>query len=425
MEAGYRTKMAQLRTGEGLADVVVTAVAATTAIAPDAHDTWQALLDGKSGIRTLEPHPDVVETELPVRIGGRLREEFDHQLNRVELRRMSYLQKMSTILSRRLWDAAGSPEVDTKRLMVSIGLGLGTGQEAIIAYEGFKAKGLRAVSPLAVQMLMPNSAAAAVGLERGAKAGMICPPMADASGAAAIGEAWRHIALGEADVAICGGVDTWIGTVTIAAFYQLGLLSTNNDDPTGACRPFDSERDGTVFGEGGALMLLESREHAEARGATILARVMGVGITSDAYDEIAPDPSGEQAAAAISRALDLAGVTPEEVDLVTAHGSGTKEGDLAEAAAIRLAFGGSKPAVYSPMPALGHTWGAAGALNALVTVYALNEGVVPPTLNFKHLDPAIDLDVVADAPRRGDYRYAVSDCFGFGGHNVALVFGAP
>jgi 3-oxoacyl-[acyl-carrier-protein] synthase II/beta-ketoacyl ACP synthase len=418
--------MAVLKTGDGFPNVVVTAITSTNAIATDAEDTWRLLLDGKSGIRLLDK-PFVSEFDLPVHIGGPLLEDFDHHLNRVELRRFSYLQKMATVLSRRLWTQAGldgTDSLDTRRLMISIGLALGTAEEIVIQYDTFKEKGMRAVSPLAVQMYMPNAPSAAVGLERQAQAGIVTPLMADASGSAAIAEAWRHIVLGEADVAICGGIDTWIGPVTIAAFSQMDLLSTHNEDPAGACRPFDADRDGTVFSEAGAMLLLESEEHAVARGAPILGRVMGGAVTSDGYDPVKPDPSGESAAVAIGRAIELAGLTPDDIDLVTADAAGTLPGDLAEAMALHLALGQRRPAVYAPKSALGHSWGASGAVDAVLTVQALRDGVVPPTLNLTHLDPDVDLDVVAGAPRPGDYRYALIDCFGFGGHNVALVFGA-
>jgi beta-ketoacyl ACP synthase len=414
--------MSPLRTGEGFADVVVTAVASTTPLAADAEDTWELLLECGSGIRTLD-RPFVDEFQMPVRIGGQLVETFDEHLDRVERRRTSYMQKMSTVLGRRLWDIAGSPDVDTRRLLVSIGLALGSTEEIPVQHDAWREKGLRAVSPLTVQMYMPNGPAAAVGLDRQAKAGIISPLMADASGAAAIAEAWRHIALGEADVAICGGVETHIEAVPVAAFSQLGILSTNNDDPQGACRPFDKGRDGMVFGEGGALMLLETEQHAKARGARILARVMGASITSDGFDLVKPDPSGECAGDAIARAIHLAGLTPADIDHINAHATGTVDGDLAEARAIRNALGDHTPAVYAPKAALGHSLGAAGAVEAVLTVQALRDGVVPPTLNLKNLDPQIDLDVVSDQPRRGEYRYAISDSFGLGGHNVALAFG--
>ena len=415
--------MAALTTGDGLDDVVVTAVASTTSLAPDAEDTWQMLLEGQSGIRVLD-RPFIGDFQSPVNIGGQLMETFDDQLNRVEKRRLSYMQQMSTLLGRRLWAEAGSPEIDTTRLLVSIGLALGSTEEFIRQYEDWRVRGLRAVSPLAVQMSMPNAPAAAVGLERRAKAGIISPVMADASGAAAVAEAWRHIALGEADIAICGGVETGIEAVPVAAFAQQGLLSTNNDDPSGACRPFDNNRDGMVFGEGGALLLIESEQHAKARGARALARVMGAGITSDGYHVVDPDPSGERAGDAITRAIELAGLQPADIEHINAHATGTTFGDLAEAKAIRRALGAHTPPVYAPKAALGHSMGAAGAMEALLTVQTLRDGIVPATLNLKDLDPEIDLDVVAGSPRRGEYRYALTNSFGFGGHNVALVFGA-
>ncbi|MGV0872098.1 KasA/KasB family beta-ketoacyl-ACP synthase [Mycolicibacterium sp. XJ879] len=416
--------MASLMTGDGLPGVVITAVATTTALAPDAEQTWQQLLQGDSGIRALDKW-FVGEYESPVRIGGQLREDFDDQLNRVEKRRMAFMQKMSTLLGRRLWEVAGSPEVDTRRLMVSVGLALGSTEEIPAQYDSWKQKGLRAVSPLAVQMYMPNSAAAALGLDHQAKAGIMSPVMADASGAAAIGQAWRHIVFDDADVAICGGVETEIEAVPVAAFIQQGAMSTNNADPAGACRPFAKNRDGMVLGEGGALLLVEREEHAKARGARILARLMGAAMTSDGYDALEPEPSGERAGDAISRAIEVAGLTPTDVDHINAHACGTRVGDLAEARAIGRALGAHKPAVYASKAALGHSLGAAGAVEAALTVQTLRDGVVPPTLNYTEPDPEIDLDVVAGGPRRGDYRYAISTSFGFGGYNVALVFGAP
>jgi 3-oxoacyl-[acyl-carrier-protein] synthase II/beta-ketoacyl ACP synthase len=415
--------MASKTTGDGLPDVVVTALASSNALAANAEDTWQQLLEGQSGIRRLDK-PWVDEYDLPVCIGGELREDFDEHLSRVELRRLSYMQKMSRVLGRRLWETAGVPEVDTRRLLVSIGLALASTEAMIRLYNDFNERGMRAANPLAVQMHMPNAPAAAVGLDIKAKAGITSPVLADASGAAAIAEAWQGIILGEADIAICGGVENFIEAVPMAAFTNLGWLSAHDDDPASACRPFDADRDGMVLGEGGALMLIETEEHAKARGAPILARLMGAAITSDGYDVVDPDPSGERAGDAISRAITLAGLAPTDIDHINAHATGTKLGDLAEARAIRRALGDHTAAVYAPKAALGHSLGAAGAVEAVLTVQALRDGVIPPTRNLKVLDPEIDLDVVADRPRHGDYRYAVSDSFGLGGNNVALVFGS-
>ena len=415
--------MASLTTGNGLPDVVVTGVAMTTALATDVDNTWKKLLDGQSGIRKLED-PFIEEYDLPVRIGGHLLENFDHELDRVELRRMSYLQKMATVIGRRVWQNAGSPEVDTRRLMVSIGTGMGSSEELIFAYDGMRAKGLRAVSPLVVQMYMPNGPAAVVGLELHAKAGVCTPVSACASGSEAIANAWRNIVYGEADIAVCGGVETKIEAVPIAGFAQMRIvLSNSNDDPAGACRPFDRDRNGFVFGEGAALMVIETEEHAKARGANILARIMGASVTSDGHHLVAPDPSGEQAGQAITRAVQLAGLKPTDIDHINAHATGTSVGDVAEGKAINNAMGAHRPAVYAPKSALGHSVGAVGAVESILTVMALREGVIPPTLNLRNLDPEIDLDVVAGEPRAGEFRYAVNNSFGFGGHNVAIAFG--
>jgi beta-ketoacyl ACP synthase len=422
MRAPNTSQVAGLSTGNGLPNVVITGVAMTTSVATSADDTWKALLDGQSGIRTLED-PFVEQYDLPVRIGGHLLEDFDGELTRVELRRLGYVQKMSTVLGRRVWENAGNPEVDANRLTVSIGTGMGATEALVFAYDDMRERGIAAVSPLAVQMYMPNGPAAAVGLERHAKGGVITPVSACASGSEGIAQAWRQIVLGEADVAICGGVENRIEAVPIAAFAQMRIvMSTTNDDPAGACRPFDRDRNGFVFGEGGALMVLETEEHAKARGANILGRLMGASITSDGYHIVAPDPNGERAGHAMARAVELAGLTPSDIDHVNAHATATKVGDVAEAKAINRAVGNST-AVYAPKSALGHSVGAAGAVEAILTVLALRDGVIPPTLNLENLDPEIDLDVVSGEPRAGDYRYAISNSFGFGGHNVALAFG--
>lgn len=395
----------------------------TTSVATDAESTWKALLDGQSGIRTLED-PFIKQFELPVHIGGHLLEDFDGELTKVENRRMSYVQKMATVLGRRVWDNAGAPEVDTNRLLVSIGTGLGGAEALVFAYDGMRERGLRAVSPLSVQMYMPNGPSAVVGLERHAKAGVVTPVSACASGSEGIAQAWRNIVLGEADIAICGGVEQRIEAVPIAAFAQMRIvMSTNNDDPAGACRPFDRDRDGFVFGEAGALMVIETEEHAKARGAQILGRLMGASITSDGFHMVAPDPNGERAGYAMTRALQLAGLQPTDIDHINAHATGTSVGDVAEGKAINNAMGSHQPAVYAPKSALGHSVGAVGAVESILTLMALRDGVVPPTRNLKNLDPEIDLDVVAREPRTGDFRYAINNSFGFGGHNVALAFG--
>jgi beta-ketoacyl ACP synthase len=400
---------------------VVTAIEATTALAADIESTWKGLLAGESGIRILED--DFVDKwDLPVRIGGHLVDNIDSHMTRIEMRRMSYVQRMSKLLARRLWDNAGTPEVDPDRFSVVVGTGLGGGEKIVETYDAMNEGGPRKVSPLAVQMIMPNGAAAVAGLELGARAGVITPVSACSSGSEAIAHAWRQIVMGDADFAVCGGVEGGIEALPIAAFSMMRAMSTRNDDPTGASRPFDKNRDGFVFGEAGVLMIIETEEHAKARGAKPLARLMGAGITSDAFHMVAPAADGLRAGQAMKRAMETAGLSPKDISHVNAHATATPIGDTAEANAIRVA-GVEHAAVYAPKSALGHSIGAVGALESALTVLALRDGVIPPTLNYETPDPEIDLDVVAGEPRYGDYQYAINNSFGFGGHNVALAFG--
>jgi len=405
----------------GFPNVVVTAVTATTSIAPDIESTWKGLLAGESGIRILED--DFVEKwDLAVKIGGHLKESLDPLMTRLEMRRMSYTQRMAKYLGNQLWDSIGRPEVDPDRLAVVIGTGLGGGEKIVEMYDAMNEGGPRKVSPLAVQMVMPNGAAAVVGLELGARAGVITPVSACSSGSEGIAHAWRQIVMGDADIAVCGGVEGAIEALPIAAFSMMRAMSTRNDDPEAASRPFDKNRDGFVFGEAGALMVIETEEHAKARGAKPLARVMGAGITSDAFHMVAPASDGLRAGQAMKRAMETAGLPPADIQHVNAHATSTSIGDAAEANAIRVA-GVEHAAVYAPKSALGHSIGAVGALESILTVLALRDGVIPPTLNYETPDPEIDLDVVAGEPRYGDYQYAINNSFGFGGHNVALTFG--
>jgi beta-ketoacyl ACP synthase len=400
---------------------VVTAVTATTSIAPDVEGTWKGLLAGESGIHVLED--DFIEKwDLPVRIGGHLKEAVDDHMTRIDIRRMSYVQRMAKLLSGRVWDAAGNPEVDPDRFSVVIGTGLGGGEKIVETYDAMNEGGPRKVSPLAVQMIMPNGAAAVVGLQLGARAGVITPVSACASGSEAIAHGWRQIVMGDADIAVVGGVEGGIEALPIAAFSMMRAMSTRNDDPEGASRPFDKDRDGFVFGEAGALMVIETEEHAKARGAQPLARLLGAGITSDAFHMVAPASDGVRAGHAMKRAMETAGLSPKDIDHVNAHATGTPIGDTAEANAIRVA-GVEHAPVYAPKSALGHSIGAVGALESVLTVLTLRDGVIPPTLNYETPDPEIDLDIVAGEPRYGDYRYAINNSFGFGGHNVALAFG--
>lgn len=399
---------------------MVTAVAATTSIADDIDATWSGLLAGRSGIGMLDDD-FVAEYELPVRIGGKLQSRPGAQLTRVEQRRHSYVEQMALVLGRQVWRNAGAPEVEGERLAVVIGTGLGGGDALINAVDSMRDGGYRKVSPMSVPMAMPNGPAATVGLEIGAKAGVFAPVSACSSGSEAIAHAWRLITTGEADVVVAGGVEGYIDAVPIASFVMMRAMSTRNDEPERASRPFDRDRDGFVFGEAGALLVLESERHARARSARIHGRVLGAGITSDAYHIVASEPEGTGAARAMRKAICTAGLQVSDIQHVNAHATSTSIGDASEANAITAVT--PEASVYAPKSALGHSIGAVGALESILTMLTLRDQIVPPTLNLDNQDLEIDLDIVAGTPREQRIDFALNNSFGFGGHNVALAFG--
>ncbi|WP_442790625.1 KasA/KasB family beta-ketoacyl-ACP synthase [Nocardia sp. NBC_01329] len=398
--------------------VVITAYAGATSIADDMDETWSGLLDGRTGIATLDDD-FVAEYDLPVRIGGKLTAHPGAELTRIEQRRHSYVEQLALVLGRRVWRAAGAPEVDGERLAVSIGTGLGGGDALIAAVDAMRAGGYRKVSPMSVPMVMPNGPAAAVSLEIGAKGGVFAPVSACSSGTEAIAQAWRLIATGEADIVVAGGVEGHIHAVPIASFAMMRAMSTRNDEPAAASRPFDRDRDGFVFGEAGALVVLESERHARARGARVHARVLGAGITSDAYHIVASDPTGEGAARAMRKAIAVAGLQPADIQHVNAHATSTSIGDASEAAALEAVTPGAS--VYAPKSALGHSIGAVGAVETILAALTLREQIVPPTLNLEN--PDVDLDIVHGSARPQRIDYALTNSFGFGGHNVTLALG--
>ncbi|MCP9619041.1 beta-ketoacyl-ACP synthase II [Nocardia otitidiscaviarum] len=407
-------------TRSGGRDVVVAAMAATTCLGADLDTTWARLLAGDSGIGALTDD-FVTEYDLPVRIGGRLTARPGDQLTRIEQRRTSFVQQLALVLGRRVWAEAGTPAVDADRLGVAIGTGLGGGDALVDAVDRMRAGGYRKVPPMTVPMVMPNGAAATVGLEVGAKAGVYAPVSACASGAEAIAHAWRLITTGEADVMVAGGVEGHIDAVPIASFAMMRAMSTRNAEPARASRPFDRDRDGFVFGEAGAVLVLEAEEHARARGAHVFGRILGAGISSDGYHITGTAPDGDGAARAMRKALRSAGLRPDDITHVNAHATATPIGDASEAHAITAVT--PHASVYAPKSALGHSIGAAGALEVILTLRTLRDGIIPPTLNYENPDPAFDLDVVADKPREERPEYALSNSFGFGGHNVTVAVG--
>lgn len=406
-------------------DVVVTGLGATTPLGGDVTSTWESMLAGRSGVSTLGA--DWVERfDLPVKIAATLAVEPTEVLPRVEARRLDRCEQVAVVAARQAWRDAGLGEpgdgaVEPERLGVVIGTGIGgvitlLGQDDLL-----ETVGLRKVSPLTVPMLMPNGPAAHVGLDLKARAGVHAPVSACASGAEALAMAWRMIKAGEADVVVAGGAEASITSITMAAFAQARTMSTRNGEPERASRPFDVHRDGFVLGEGSGVMVLERADHAAARGAKVYARLAGIGTSADAYHITAPDPEGVGQSRAIAAALRSGGIDPGDVGHVNCHATATPVGDVTETVAVHKAIG-DHPVLTAPKGAIGHLLGAAGAVEAIFTVLSLHDGLVPATLNLEELDPKVTLDVVAGEPRKVELTAAVNDSFGFGGHNVALVF---
>jgi 3-oxoacyl-[acyl-carrier-protein] synthase II len=401
--------------------VVVTGLGATTPLGGDVRTTWQGLLAGGSGVRRLtEPWVE----QLPVRIAAPVAVDPTTVLDRVEARTLDRSQQLALVAAREAWADAGGPTVDPDRLAVAVASGIGGVLTLLAAYDTLKEKGPRRLSPHTVPMLMPNGPAATVGLALGARAGVHTPVSACASGAEAVAVAVDLIQAGRADVVICGGTEAAIHPLPLGGFAAMRALSLRNDEPQAASRPYDKGRDGFVLGEGAGLLVLESAEHARARGARVYAEMAGAGVSADAHHVAAPDPTGTGAARAMTLALRDAELTPADVVHVNAHATSTPAGDVAEALAIRTALGAAadRVAVTATKSMTGHLLGAAGAVEAIATVLALAEGLAPAIRNLDDLDDDVRLDVVRVDPRPLPPGAALSNAFGFGGHNVSLAF---
>ncbi|MEK9810426.1 MAG: beta-ketoacyl-[acyl-carrier-protein] synthase family protein [Candidatus Nanopelagicales bacterium] len=399
--------------------IAITGLGATTPVGGDVASSWAALLEGRSGIRTLTQE---WAADLPVRFAGTLAEE--PPLDRVEARRLDRSQQSALVASREAWADAGAPEVDPLRMGTVIGTGIGGVITLLDAYDVLKERGPSRISPHTVPMLMPNGPAAVVGLAYHAAAGVHAPVSACASGAEAMAVAARMITDGRADVVIAGGTEAPIHPLTIAGFASMRALSTRNDDPAAASRPYDLARDGFVMGEGAGVLVLESEDHAKARGARIYAYLSGAGLTADAHHIAQPDPEGRGAARAIRAALEQAEATANDVVHVNAHATSTPQGDIAEGVAIRGALGDTSAVVTGTKSMTGHTLGAAGAIESVFTVLALRDRLVPPTANLVDQDPEVLLNVASGSPvalPAGEI-VALNNSFGFGGHDVALAF---
>jgi 3-oxoacyl-[acyl-carrier-protein] synthase II len=405
--------------------IAVTGLGATTPLGGDVATTWAAALAGRSGTAPLDP-AWLERYELPVTFACRLAVPMTEVLTRQEIKRNDPSGQYALVAAREAWAHAGAPEVEPERLAVSMASGIGGVWTLLDSYDTLNERGPKRILPLTVPMLMPNGPAAAIGIEFGARAGVHTPVSACASGAEALAQAIQLIRRGLADVVIAGGTEAAIHPLPISGFAAMRALSTRNEDPQAASRPYDIDRDGFVLGEGAAALVLESVEHAKARGATIHAILAGAGVTSDGYHIAAPEPEGKGASRAIAAALKDADLAPRDIVHVNAHATSTPVGDVAEAAAIQVAFGNDidQVAVSGTKSMTGHLLGAAGALEAVFTVLAVRDGIAPPTINLDSLDPAITLDVIGKDPRTlpSGPRAAISNAFGFGGHNVALAF---
>ncbi|MFH8367559.1 beta-ketoacyl-ACP synthase II [Streptomyces sp. NPDC018031] len=411
--------------------VVVTGIGATTPLGGDSASTWEALLAGRSGIGRLEQD---WAAELPVRIAAEIAVEPTEIIPRPQARKLDRSAQFALIAAREAWADAGftgkageDSSVDPDRLGAVVASGIGGVTTLLDQYDVLREKGARKVSPHTVPMLMPNSPAANVGLEVGARAGVHTPVSACASGAEAIGYAIEMIRTGRADVVIAGGTEAAVHPLPIAAFGNMMAMSKNNDDPQGASRPFDTARNGFVLGEGSGMIVLESAEHARQRGARIYAEAVGQGVSADAHHITQPEPSGNGIAHALQNLVAATGLKAAEVVHVNAHATSTPQGDVAEIKALRKVFGDDVDhmAVSATKSMTGHLLGGAGGVETVASVLALYHRIAPPTINIDELDPEADADIVRDKPRELPQEgtiAALNDSFGFGGHNVVLAF---
>jgi 3-oxoacyl-[acyl-carrier-protein] synthase II len=404
--------------------VVVTGLGATTPVGGTVAETWDAILAGRSGARTMT-FDWVQKYDLPVTFAATIHTPPDEVLSKVEIRRLDPSAQYAMIASREAWGDAGSPEVDPERLAVAIGTGIGGVWTLLDQWDNLREKGPRRVFPLAVPMLMANSPAGNVSLELGARAGAHSTVSACASGAEAMGFALEMIRSGRADIVVAGGTEAAVHPLPFAGFAAMQALSKRNDEPELASRPYDTGRDGFVLGEGAAVIVLESEEHAKARGAKVYAELSSVGMSADAHHIAAPEPQGAGASRAMVEAVERAGITPQDIVHINAHATSTPVGDVAESNAIRRAFGDAADGmpVSATKSMTGHLLGAAGALEQVLTILAVHHRVAPATINLDDFDSEISLDVIHGEARKlpeGDIA-ALNNSFGFGGHNVALT----
>ena len=404
--------------------IVITGIGATSPLGGTAAESWTALLAGESGTRTLD-YDWVAQTQIPVTFAAQAKVIPSEVLQRHETKRLDPSSQFALIAGREAWADAGSPEVEPARLAVDWATGIGGVWTLLDAWDTLRERGPRRVLPMTVPMLMPNGPGAAIGMDLHARAGIRTVVSACASSTEALANAYDHLQQGYADVVMAGGSEAAIHPLPIAAFAAMKALSKRNDDPATASRPYDIARDGFVLGEGAAALVVETEEHAKARGARIYAELLGGAVTSDAHHITAPDPGGSAAARAMITAIQNADADLKDVAHINAHATSTPVGDIAEYNALRLVFGDLLEGipVSATKASTGHLLGGAGAIEAFFTVKALAERIAPPTINLTEQDPEISLDIVT-SPRAlpaGDLL-AISNSFGFGGHNAVIAF---
>ncbi len=407
--------------------IVITGMGATTPLGGDLASTWQAMLAGQSGVVEIT---EEWAADLPVRIAGYVKVDPSEKIDRVKARRLDRNAQLALIAAEEAWLDAGlglgeDNPIDPETLAVCLGTGIGGLHTLLGQWDVYKDRGPRRVTPFTIPMLMANASAANVGLLVNAAAAVHAPVSACASSNEAISLAVDQIRLGRADIVVAGGTEATIHPLPIGAFAQMQALSKRNDDPTAASRPWDKGRDGFVLSEGSAVLVLESLEHAQARGAKIYGTIAGAGISDDNHDIVQPDPGGHGQASAMVKALRNAELSASDIIHVNAHGTSTPQGDMTEAGSIRAALGAAADGVVvtSTKSMTGHLLGAAGALETVATVLALKERMVPPTINLHDPEDGLSIDVAANEPRplpEGDLA-ALNNSFGFGGHNVALA----
>ena len=404
--------------------IVVTGIGASSPIGGTAPESWSALLAGASGARTLE-YDWVEQYNLPVTFAAQAKVRPDTVLERPVAKRLDPSSQFALVAALEAWADAGSPEVDPERLGVDFATGIGGLWTLLDAWDTLREKGPRRVLPMTVPMLMPNAAAGNLSLHFGARAYARTVASACASSTESIVNAVEHLRAGLADVVIAGGTESVIHPVTIASFSSMQALSKRNDSPETASRPGSIDRDGFVMGEGAAVLILETEEHAKARGAKIYAAVVGGGVTADSYHITANDPEGWGAARAVKMALEMADASPDDVTHINAHATSTPVGDPNEYVALHHVFGdriGEIP-VSATKASTGHLLGGTGALEAIFTVLALRDRVAPPTINLTEQDPAVPFLISGDPRPLGDGpQLAISNSFGFGGHNAVAAF---